>query len=98
MEDKDVVIKQGACFMDSASCHVEEEEVDEGEEEEGGQEEYESLFVTTLMVFNIQRLKLKQNPKLKLFLTATVGTEGTDKVANVSYEVPLTTHLLNKKD
>lgn len=86
-----MIIKQDTCF--SASCQPEEEV-----EEEGGQGEYELLFVTTLTVFNIQRLKSKQEPKLKLFLTATIGIEGTDEVGNVSYEVPLTTHLLNKKD
>lgn len=60
-------------------------------------ENYESFFVTNLRVFDIQRLKSKK-PKLKFFLTATVQTQGMDKVGRVSYEVPLTAHLLNNND
>ena len=83
-----VVAEQGDCLI------IPEEEEEE-EEEEGGQGEYKSFFVTNLRVLNIQKLKSKKS-KLKFFLTATVQTEGSgmDKVARVSYEVPLTAHLL----
>ena len=85
--------------MDSSCCPPEAEEDEEGEEEEeGGQGEYESFFITTLKVFNIQRLTKRKYPKLKFVLNATIQTEGTDKVSTVSYEVPLSTHLLNKND
>ena len=89
-----MIAEQGVCFIPSTASQPEEEEE---EEEERGQGEYEPSYVTTLRVFNIQRLRSKQ-PKLKFFLTATVLIEGNDKEGRVSYEVPLTTHLLNKND
>ena len=88
-KSEDVLVVQGS----SDSCQSEEVVGDE-EEEVGGQGEYESFFIKTLRVFNIQRLSSK-TPKLKFLLTATVGTQGTDKVGKVTYEVPLTKHLLN---
>ena len=90
------MVEQGDCLIPSSGESQPEQEEEE-EEEEGGQGEYESFFFTNLRVFNIQRLKSKE-PKLKFFLTATVQTEGSDKVGRVSYEVPLTTHLLNNND
>jgi hypothetical protein len=91
-----VVVEQGDCLLPSGGGDGQPEQ-DEEEEEEGGQGEYESFFVTNLRVFDIQRLKSKK-PKLKFFLTATVQTQGMDKVGRVSYEVPLTAHLLNNND
>ena len=89
-----VVAEQGGCLIPSSTEGQPEQEE---EEEEGGQGEYEPFSITTLRVFNIQRLRSKQ-PRLKFVLTATVQTEGRDKVGRVSYEVPLTTHLLNNND
>lgn len=76
------------------SCLPEEVEEEEEEEEEGGQGEYESFIATTLKVFNINRLRSKPL-MLNFVLDATVGTEGTDKVATVRYQVQLTKHFLN---
>ena len=90
-----MMVEQGDCLIPSNGEDQPEQE--EAEEEEGGQGEYESFFVTNLRVFDIQRLGSKQQ-KLKFFLTATVQTEGRDKVGRVSFEVPLTTHLLNNND
>ena len=92
-----VVVEQGDCLIPSSGGGDGQPEQEEEEEEEGGQGEYESFFVTNLRVFDIQRLKSKR-PKLKFFLTATVQTQGMDKVGRVSYEVPLTAHLLNNND
>ena len=89
-----MIVEQGDCLLPSSESQPEEEEE---EEEEGGQGEYEPFSITTLRVFNIQRLRSKQ-PKLKFVLTATVQTEGRDKVGRVSYEVPLTKHLLSNND
>ena len=88
--------EQGDCLIPSGSSESQPEQEDE-EEEEGGQGEYESFFVTNLRVFDIQRLRSKER-KLKFFLVATVQLEGRDKVGRVSYEVPLTTHLLKNND
>ena len=90
-----MIAEQGDCLIPSSSGESQLEQ--EEEEEEGGQGEYESFFVTNLRVFDIQRLRSKE-PKLKFFLVATVQTEGKDKVGRVSYEVPLTIHLLNDND
>ena len=93
-----VVVEQGDCLLPSGSGgDGQPEQEEEEEEEEGGQGEYESFFVTNLRVFDVQRLKSKER-KLKFFLTATVQTQGMDKVGRVSYEVPLITHLLNNND
>ena len=93
-----VMVEQGDCLLPSGSGgDGQPEQEEEEEEEEGGQGEYESFFVTNLRVFDVQRLKSKER-KLKFFLTATVQTQGMDKVGRVSYEVPLMTHLLNNND
>lgn len=92
-----VAVEQGDCLIPSSGGGDGQPEQEEEEEEEGGQGEYESFFITNLRVFDIQRLKSKR-PKLKFFLTATVQTQGMDKVGRVSYEVPLTAHLLNNND
>ena len=91
----DVIIEQDTCLPNSELLAAEEEEV---EEEEGGQGEYESFFIMSLKLFNIQRLRLSKAPKLKFFLTVTVCTEGVDKEGKVDFEVPLNTHLLNKNN
>ena len=91
-----MIAEQGDCLIPSGGGESQSEQEEE-EEEEGGQGEYESFFVTNLRVFDIQRLRSKE-PRLKFFLVATVQMEGRDKVGRVSYEVPLTTHLLNNND
>lgn len=93
---EDAIVEQGVYLMNSGSCES-MEDLDDDEQEEGGQGEYKS-FVTSLKLFNIQRLLQSKEPKLKFFLTATVRTEGMDKEGKVSYEVPLATHLLNKNN
>ena len=90
-----MIVEQGDCLIPSSGDESQPEQ--EEEEEEGGQGEYESFFITNLRVFDIQRLRSKQ-PRLKFFLVATVQMEGRDKVGRVSYEVPLTTHLLYNND
>ena len=92
-----MIAEQGDCLIPSSSGENQPEQEEEEEEEEGGQGEYESFFVTNLRVFDIQRLRSKE-PRLKFFLVATVQMEGRDKVGRVSYEVPLTIHLLNNND
>ena len=84
--------------MNSEPLEQSSAEEEEEEEEEGGQGEYESFFITSLRLFNIQRPLLSKVPKLKFFLTVIVGTEGVDKEGKVAFEVPLTTHLLNKNN
>ena len=83
-----MIAEQGDCLIPSAEIHSQK-----GSEEKG---RHEPFSITTLNVLGIQRLCtwLKQ-PRLKFVLTVTIQTEGKDKVGRISYEVPLTTHLLN---